>query len=396
MSATRHRSSIFSSDVPLGIGRLVPLVIGLSFALDAATRLVPIDMFAFRAWESLMVRRGPTGPFEPNRVYVNPMTYGDLARAQRYRQLRQHHLEYFSTDAWGFRNTGMEADARPVRWLLIGDSFGVSSGVRDSATLAAQLARASGERVYNASSFGPIPLGDIRFTANRLGITAGLVIYEYMERQPMASAPPFDEGRIFGDGPPPSRGIADRFDAWRKDAAVSRMSILAGWGWDILDAAFNTPAAKPGGAAPQQGELPTEVYELQDGASMLFFTGDDAVARDRDRRISPEYLVWLHSQLAKSNLQLAVLIAPTKYQVYGPLVKDPAAIRPSESALQRLADELNRRGVLAVNLTEPLRRQAAEDLKRHQYLYFLDDTHWNDRGIATAARVFAAAAAGRF
>ena len=44
------------------------------------------------------------------------------------------------------------------------------------------------------------------------------------------------------------------------------------------------------------------------------------------------------------------------------------------------------RGVLAVNVTEALRVQAADDLARNEYVYFLDDTHWSDRGIAAAAR----------
>src|SRR6266851_4169616 len=130
------------------IGQLIPWTIALGLALDATTRMIPIDMFSFRAWEALVVARGPTGPFEPDRVYVSPLSYGDLSRPRRYTQLRHRHLEYFSTDHWGFRNTVPESPDRPVGWLLVGDSFGVSSGVRDGNSLASQVARWSGERTY--------------------------------------------------------------------------------------------------------------------------------------------------------------------------------------------------------------------------------------------------------
>jgi hypothetical protein len=76
-------------------------------------------------------------------------------------------------------------------------------------------------------------------------------------------------------------------------------------------------------------------------------------------------------------------------------MKDASAPRPDDAALRRLADDLAARGVFAVNVTGALRRQAADDLPRGEYDYFLDDTHWSDRGIAAAARTFVEAWAGR-
>jgi hypothetical protein len=45
------------------IGRLIPWTIALALVLDATSRLIPIDMFSFRAWEPLSLAAGPTGPF---------------------------------------------------------------------------------------------------------------------------------------------------------------------------------------------------------------------------------------------------------------------------------------------------------------------------------------------
>jgi len=369
------------------IGQLIPWTIALCLAGDAGSRLIPLDLFAFRAWEVLVVGRGPTGPFEPNRVYVSPLATGDLSRPARFTRLRRHHLEYFSTDAWGFRNTAAAAVDGPVRWLLVGDSFGVSSGTRDAGTLASQLARWSGLPVYNGSSYDPLPIGDIRFTRRRLGMNDGVVIYEYMERQELPQGSTFPETRIFTDGPPPaSRSIAERYRVWKKDVAVSRLSILAGWAWDAMTARAE-PSTRD--SAPQAaGELPTAAYELTNGATMLFYTGDVEVTRNPNRVIAPDYLIWLRSQLAPLGLRLAVLIAPAKYQVYGPLVKDPSALRPSDAALDRLADALKANGIPAVNVTGALRREAADGLARGEYVYFLDDTHWNERGIEVAAKAF--------
>ena len=369
------------------IGRLIPWTIALGLALDATTRLIPIDMFSFRAWEALVVARGPTGPFESNRVYVNPLAYGDLSRPSRFRHLRQHHLEYFSSDHWGFRNTVSGSQDRPVAWLLVGDSFGVSSGVRDADNLASQLARWSGERVYNASSYDTLPLNDIRFTSERVGMKNGVVIYEYMERQQLPSVAAFGPVRIFTNGPPPpERSFAERYRVWRKDATVSRLSILAGWGWDSISATIGANAAD--GTTQQPAVLPTASYELANGKTMLFYVGDVTVTQDPNRQIPPDYLVWLKSELEKRNLQLVVMLVPTKYSVYGPLVKDPSAVPPSDVPLQRLAESLRAHDVFVVNASDALRRQAANDLPRNEYVYFVDDTHWNERGIGAAARAF--------
>src|SRR5262249_60272598 len=89
----------------------------------------------------------------------------------------------------------------PFRWLLIGDSFGVSSGVRDGSTLASQLALRTGERTYNAAAGDPLPLDDIRFTTRRLGMSDGVVVFEYSERRPMAAVEPVCRFRLFADWP---------------------------------------------------------------------------------------------------------------------------------------------------------------------------------------------------
>jgi hypothetical protein len=376
------------------LGRLLPLILALGAVLDGGTRLMPIDLFAFRAWEALLVGGGVTGPFDANRVYANPLTHGDLARPRRFAYLRQRHLEYFSTDAWGFRNTVFEGPDSPPRWLLVGDSFGAGSGVTDRDTLASQIARLSGERVYNASGDFPVPFTDIRFTSQRLGMTSGTVVFEYLERQDMPTVASASGARRYTDGPPPAtRGWSARYASWRKSAGISRMSIVAGWGWDALAAPLGLTSAAE--SAERPAELPTEDYALFNGQRMLFYGWDIDVTRNPFREIPGDYLVWLKSELAQLNLDLIVLLVPTKYSVYGPLVTDRNAVRPSKLPLERLTANLTARGVAVVNVTDLLRRHAADGLSKGEYVYFIDDTHWNARGIDLAAQAVVEAARGR-
>jgi hypothetical protein len=360
------------------IGRLIPGIIVLGLVLDAATHLIPLDRFSFRAWETLAVGAGRTGPFVPDRVYDNPRSSGDLARLPRYRHLREHRLEYFSTDAWGFRNTVPSSTDRRVSWLLVGDSFGVGSGVTDGGTLASQVARLSGEGVYNASAHAALSLRDIQFTSDRLGMTQGRVIYEFMERQTMPTVAAAGDARHFTEGPPRRRPESERYRVAIRNARIGRLNILAKWGWEALATAVGLPPT------PQFAWL--TIANLANGQPMLFFGGDVAVSSDGNRTLSADYLVWLRSQLAKRNLELVVLLVPTKYAVYGPLLEDPPAVPASDLPLRRLAERLEAENVFVVNTTAALRKQAADGLSRNEYNYFIDDTHWNERGIRVAAQ----------
>ena len=206
----------------------------------------------------------------------------------------------------------------------------------------------------------------------------------------MPTVAAFGASRHFTDGPPPpERSASERYRVWRKDANVGRLGILAERGWESIATKIGS---KPSDANPQQPtELPTASYELANGKTMLFYAEDISVTRDPNRQISPDYLVWLKSELAKLNLQLVVLIVPTKYSVYGPLVNDPSAVRPSSLPLQRLADSLNAHDVFAVNVTETLRKEATRGLPQNEYVYFMDDTHWSERGIGVAAEALVGA-----
>jgi hypothetical protein len=61
------------------------------------------------------------------------------------------------------------------------------------------------------------------------------------------------------------------------------------------------------------------------------------------------------------------------------------------SELDDLGAALRARHVAVTDLTPPLRHEAAQALEKGRTIYALDDTHWNQHGIAVAAREIDAA-----
>lgn len=104
-----------------------------------------------------------------------------------------------------------------------------------------------------------------------------------------------------------------------------------------------------------------------------------------------EYL-HLAQELKKSNLNLAVVLVPSKFTVYHRLLaaKPPVAVEPGE-LLQRLESALRSKEISVVNVTAALRADAEIHAVERVYDYYREDTHWNPRGIKIAAAEIARA-----
>jgi hypothetical protein len=88
-------------------------------------------------------------------------------------------------------------------------------------------------------------------------------------------------------------------------------------------------------------------------------------------------------------LTLVVLIIPNKLSVYEPLLSVPDNASVNEQNLRNLQNLLAESKIPVVNLLEPFRTQAAADLDDHLYIYWKDDTHWNERGMTIGAKLVA-------
>ena len=365
---TRAETEVHSRGF-LPLGRLLPGVLALILAADVGLRLLPIDRFTFRAREAVNLYKdeGRLGPFAPNKRFSNPRGWGDLANLGNLPAYRERRLEVFTTNADGFR-VGGPMFAGPPAAILVGDSFAICPGVPDDATLAAQIAHRWRRSVYNAAGLFPHrDLPAIREIAHRLQMREGLVIFEYMDRLEFPDPnPPRLEER-------PSLLAAPRAETVRW-LQLSRIRILSERGYRELE---------NGRILPNPYAKQVLQATLKDGKGILFLR-NDSERTPRSVSTPVSYWSWLQRELAQENLNLLVVLVPDKLSVYGSLLASPLPESPSNYG-NRLESALRQLGVPVLNLTGRFQSEARKAFAGGSYLYFLDDTHWNARGISVAA-----------
>jgi len=363
-------------------GRVIPAILFVVFFADVLMRFRSIDWLTFRAWESLQNHSGRGGPFKPNSRYSSDQVYGDLAAMGNLIELRHYRSTTFTTDADGYRNSPESGRMSPSV-ILFGTSFTVGLGVNDEETLAVQLERLAGSPVYNAGrpASSPAGIGLIRSIARRLNITEGLVVMEDLERYGSVLLPsPNGRGQAQSEDPLEGRepqGVLSLQSA-RYLISTSPLRIAAQRCYKNLqnDRVFPNVYAKN-----------VTVVNLRNGQPMIFLhTEWRGQEQMREAPAAVENLAWLAAELKQDNLALVVVLIPDKYTVYQPLFECPSSEADLATPyLDYTEKALRERGIHTVNLTEPLRRQAARELDRGNYLYWLDDTHWNAAGIAVSA-----------
>jgi hypothetical protein len=366
------------------LGVLVPATIACVLVTDVTLRLLPHELFSFRAWEALRTP-GEEAPFLPNRVYHNDRTYGNLAAIANLSAQRQYRSVTFTTDALGYGNRPGLA-ARKHDAMVIGSSFAAGSELGDGASLAAQLSGMMESPVYNAGGGDP-DIADIRVLAHRLLAPGGAIIYEFPE---MREPPPITPVHAFH---PTARcrerlaavhlAGACRLAGWlRRHARVSPLEILGRRAWKIL---------QDGRWLPNPYARLVVLERLRNGQETLFLAEERTrFPLARSERAAVRSFRWLHARLAQERFALIVVLVPHKYTVYQPLLERPDE-GPDESAsyLNHLEQGLRAAGVPVLNLTAPFRAAAAAELERGAYIYYRDDTHWNPAGAALAAREIA-------
>ena len=358
------------------LGRVIPCLLVVVFLADLVSRVPSIDPLTFRAWEAMSRNRPPGAAFEPNRRYVNARAYGDLASFGNLPAMRQYRPEVFTTDALGFRNPphvlGGEVSA-----ILIGDSFAVGSGVSDDETLSSRLTKITGCVVYNAGSdLGRVVPKEVLALARRLHLRNHLVMRLYAED---AAVPPMPTRRerllwdLEARMPARLRALIGRL---RGLAAVGPLQVLSGRAVKALEDDRILPNRYAGYV----------VRATLDNGDPMLFQASEVNNFYRRREVRLDYWQWLRDTLRPAGFDLLVVLVPSKYTVYRPFLVDQ---RPGPGAgadyLDRLEQDLRAAGIPVLNLTPLTSAEAARDLRYDRYLYWLDDIHWNARGIALAA-----------
>lgn len=363
-------------------GYLLPRILVILFVVDMFLRVVPLNRFAFRALEAAR-RRTPScvGPFEPNAQIHIASSYGDLSSMGNLPVMREYRTVTFTTDSLGFHNPDSLLGVPDS--MIIGDSFALSAEVREDRTLAAQLSAQRGRPVYNAAEAEPLRLGPIRELAQHLGMQHGYVVYEFLERH-LVEPPPLKTGT----------GVAGMRAIPPKLLGATRWEEVRLPIWRLIEITPLEALAQKVDKRVRNGVwLPNQylhnvlIRRLINGDTLLFSALDTADTNVPELRFESwaDYWSWLSGELRQVDLTLVVLLVPNKYTVYQPLFSTPEMELSGAKNLHQLEQRLNERGVPVVNLTNPYRIQATADLDKHVYLYWRDDTHWNERGMKIAA-----------
>jgi hypothetical protein len=339
-------------------------------------------MFAFRALEA--ARRytlSCMGPFEPNiRIHI-PSSYGDLSAMGNLPQMREYRSVTFTTDAMGFHNP-ITFPEKPDS-IIIGDSFALASEVREERSLATQLSVLHGRPIFNAAESEPLRLAPLRAVAQNLGMPSGFVIYEFLERHLLEPPPLKTASGVAGLRAIPPKALGAT--RWEE----VRLPI-----WRLIEVDPLEALAQKIDKVVRNGVLLPNLYSrnvltrrLLNGDTLLFTTLDVASVNVSDAQLVKwtDYWSWLSTELRKDKLILVVLLVPDKYTVYQPLFLTPEKELDGDKYLHQLEQRLNENGVPVVNLIDQYRLQSAADQNKHVYLYWRDDTHWNERGMKIAA-----------
>lgn len=344
----------------LRCGYLLPRVLLLWAILDLGLRFAPPQWYTFRLHEFAMIT-GPhaAGPFRTNLLYKNAHAYGDLAELSNCLECREYRPMNIHIDERGFANP---ASLRGYDAILVGDSFCIGAEQPEGKTLASQLSLRTGMSIYNACSpIRAIRREDLMSLIDHLGMRRGTVFFELMDWSlgffQMAQQPPGYTG----------------YDRWLKNLEYSPLTNVSR---EVVGKISNGKLMlNPYSANVVEKHLP-------DGHEMLFQLDDVHDASADGPKLWAKYFRVLDRELRARNFQLIVVLVPSKYTAYQPLIKGAAPTNKGTEfrELQKLLPDIS-----VANTTPALQATAKDAFEHGSLLYWPDDTHWNADGVRVAA-----------
>ena len=288
-----------------------------------------------------------------------PMPHGDL-RAMTTEDIAEPRRIQFHTDADGFRN---ERNYHGQRYVLVGDSFAAGNSNSQEDLLVTQLVRDHGLDTYSLAYPGNVAdyAAYVRGFVNRHGGNVRVLLFLF-------------EGNDFEE----SRG--------RKASALARY----GRRYYEMFSGFNTYRVTMSlykrltrGRNIRAGS-DLEIADLG-GKKMAFYK----LYADVTRRASLSEPEGFERAIESMRPYIEhVYFIPTKYRVYAKHLQPGAAL---PNAQWEYLDGVCRKFQMrCTDLTGPLTRESDALLKKGEFTWWRDDTHWNRHGIAVAARVVAA------
>jgi hypothetical protein len=305
---------------------------------------------------------------------VAEKAFGEGARLANRLDFVSYRREKFTVDERGYRNPPL-AELKP-RVILMGSSFSLGLSLNDDETFAAQLNRRMGPVVYNASKvLNPnLSAAPLIATAREIGLQHGVVLLELLNRAVYgynAAGEPVGRLAKLQDKAAGFQSLQRRM---KDPFALGRITAM-------VNMRIANDVVLPN---PERWRYPEE--ELKDGRHQLFYVDDKAFFH-QPAPVSETIasVKQLRTDLEKAGLRLAVVLVPSGYTVYWPLLRDASGEDRGLQYMADLAAGLESIGVPALNCT-PLLRDAA---KREQ-VYWPDDAHWTPAGVRVVADATAA------
>lgn len=286
------------------------------------------------------------------------MPHGDL-RSMTTEDIAEPRRMQFHTDADGFRN---QRDYHGQRYVLVGDSFAAGNSNSQEDLLVTQLARDYALDTYSLAYPGNVAdyAAYVRGFVKRHGGNARVLLFLF-------------EGNDFEE----SRG--------RKASALARYgrryyAMFSGFNTYRVTMSLYKRLTRSRDIRAGSG---LEVVELG-GKKMAFYKLYADVTR-RAQLSEPEGFER-NMESMRPYIERVYFI-PTKYRVYSRHLK-PGVVLPN-AQWDYLNGVCRKYTLRCTDLTVPLVRESDSLLKKGEYTWWRDDTHWNRHGIAVAARVVA-------
>jgi hypothetical protein len=326
--------------------------------------LLPIDFFTFRVWEALLIREFRSilpGHFYPRMEITKLETGGDLA----------HHTPFaipkkvkWMTDRYGYRKEDAEGIKPQV--VIVGDSNIAGHGLTQEEMLSEVLENQIKIPIYPYAPVGSINtfLKDLRFRKSPPKVVIVSLIERDILKMPFPKQPKRREDFL-------------PFYEWRDKTKQTRWVQKVGV---LLDRFFKMNMLNYARARIRNTAVMDSRHFPSKFGPMFFVQGEAAnkEVSNEDFQRAVKTIEAYVQVLKRRGIRFIFLPIPNKENIYHECL--PNSRRPI--FLEQLIRELKNRNIETVDT-----QKAFEDEYRHSgtLLYFLDDSHWNAKGVQLAA-----------
>ncbi len=347
------------------------MVLGILFVLRVGATFLPCESwspsgFLCVAHQLLLPRNQPL-------THIARSAFGEAARLGNRFDFLTFRSEKFTVDTHGYRNPPFAVIPKVI---LIGSSFSLGMSLNDEDTFSAQLNQRLGPVVYNASVWidPTLTSSRIKQVSAMVGMNKGWVLLELINRIPYSYEPstplpmPTKRDELRG-------ALQAAVSSVHHPLAVVRISSL-------LNMRLHNDVLFPNMYKHFEVE-----EQLKTGRHVLFFGEDEEFSKEyRNPAGTAAAVAQLRDDLNRAGLKLAVVLVPTGYSVYYPLLQQTTGPDFGKQYMADLSSLLAEKEVPVFNCLPVLREAAANQLGAGRLVYWPDDPHWNPLGVATAAR----------